>query len=77
MKKIINANPMYNKTDKNSILINTQRSNYKTHTILNKTAGKYDLLLIQEPWIVYIGGGNRGLPAHKAWKLYIPIQSIR
>jgi hypothetical protein len=24
-----------------------------------------------------MGGGNRGPPAHKAWKLYIPIQSIR
>jgi hypothetical protein len=57
--------------------INTQHSNYKTHMILNKTAGKYDLLLIQEPWIGNISGGNRGPPAHKAWKLYIPIQTIR
>jgi hypothetical protein len=57
--------------------INTQRSNYKIHTILNKTAGKYDILLIQEPWIGDIGGGNRGPPAHNTWKPYIPIQSIR
>jgi hypothetical protein len=57
--------------------INTQGSNYKTYTILNKTAGKYNLLLIQEPWIGNISGGNRGPPAHKAWTLYIPTQSIR
>jgi hypothetical protein len=56
--------------------INTQRSNFKTHTILNKTAGKYNILLIQEPWIGEIGSGNRGLPAHKAWQPFIPIQSI-
>jgi hypothetical protein len=57
--------------------INTQQSNYKTHTILNKTAGKYDILLIQEPWIGDIGNGNRGPPAHNTWKPYLPIQSIR
>jgi hypothetical protein len=57
--------------------INTQRSNFKTHTILNETTGKYDLVLIQEPWIGDISGGNRGSPVHKVWKLYIPIQKIR
>src|SRR3979490_1049228 len=61
----------------NILQINTQRSNYKTHTILNETAGKYDILLIQEPWIGDIGNGNRGPPAHKAWQPVIPIQMIR
>jgi hypothetical protein len=41
------------------------------------TAGKYDVLLMQEPWIGNIGGGNRGPPAHKAWQPVIPIQTIR
>jgi hypothetical protein len=55
---------------------NTQRSNFKTHTILNETAGKFNILLIQEPWISEIGSGNRGPPAHRAWQLFIPIQTI-
>jgi hypothetical protein len=37
---------------------------------------KYDILLIQEPWIGEIGSSNRGPPAHRAWQLFIPIQSI-
>jgi hypothetical protein len=57
--------------------INTQCSNFKTHTILNETAGKFNILLIQEPWIGEIGSGNRGPPAHKAWQPFIPIQAIR
>jgi hypothetical protein len=54
-----------------------QRSNFKNHTILNETAGKFDILLIQEPWIGEISSGNRGPPAHKAWQPIIPIQTIR
>jgi hypothetical protein len=54
-----------------------QCSNFKNHTILNETAGKFDILLIQEPWIGEIRNGNRGPPAHKAWQPIIPIQTIR
>jgi hypothetical protein len=57
--------------------INTQRSNFKTHTILNETAGKFNILLIQEPWIGKISSSNRGPPAHRAWQPFIPIQTIR
>jgi hypothetical protein len=46
--------------------INTQCSNFKTYTILNETMGRYNIHLIQEPWIGNIGGGNRGPLAHKA-----------
>jgi hypothetical protein len=56
--------------------INTQCTNVKTHAILNETAGKFDILLIQEPWIGEISNGNRGPPAHKAWQPFIPIQAI-
>jgi hypothetical protein len=56
--------------------INAQCSNFKTHTILNKTTGKYNIILIQEAWISNIGGENRGPPAHKAWQPFIPIQTI-
>jgi hypothetical protein len=44
--------------------------------ILNETASKYNILLLQEPWIGDIGGGNRGPPAHSTWQPFIPIQTI-
>jgi hypothetical protein len=38
--------------------INTQCLNFRTHTILNESTGKYDIILIQEPWIGDIGGDS-------------------
>jgi hypothetical protein len=40
----------------NPLQNNTQHSNLRTHTSLNETAGKYDIILIQIPWIGNIGG---------------------
>lgn len=56
--------------------LNTYRSNPTVHALLNAACGKFDLLLIQEPWYGNIGNDNDGPTAHNSWQPILPCYPI-
>lgn len=56
--------------------LNTYKSNPTVHALLNAACGKFDLLLLQEPWYGNIGNGNDGPTAHEAWQPILPCYPI-
>lgn len=56
--------------------LNTYKSSPTVHALLNAACGKFDLLLLQEPWYGNIGNDHDGPTAHESWQPILPCYPI-